>query len=245
MRSSLPSTTNGEVHTPTIAAPPSTGRPKSKIKAAVINNNEGSLAFCPSPPKIGSPSGTPPSSAGKIRRNSAGPTPTPPSGIKSDLIVTRRVRSGPKERISPRSPDSDAVSRRINDQVNNNNSDDSSVEDVSPRKDVRSSSGDKRKRKPVETDKQKDELTLYHEEHVKPLLSRMEEKFVSNRIAELASDCLLLCKVLEEKGMIGKASGSTSAKRRGEILKTLFKFLDVNDSRLVLRLGKLILSVSI
>jgi len=117
--------------------------------------------------------------------------------------------------------------------------------DVSPKKEVnRTSSGDKRKRKQTDSDKGKDELTQYHEEQVKPLLAKMEEKFTANNTADLASDCLLLWNILEKKAMLGRASGSSSAKRRGEILKTLFKFLDVNDSKLVLRLGRLILSVS-
>ncbi|KAK3739022.1 hypothetical protein QZH41_010480 [Actinostola sp. cb2023] len=255
IRTSFPMAHNGEVpistHVPTIASgtPPSSGRPNAKIKAAVVGQggSDGHLTFCPSPPKLGSPLNTPPSSASIIRRNSAGPTPTPPSGIKHEMLATRRVRSGPKERISPRSPDNN--NEEIEKEINNdgNNSDGTSLEVVSPRKDAqsRSNSGDKRKRKPSDADKLRDDLTLYHEEQVKPLLSRMEEKFTSNNTAELSQDCLLLWNVLKKKDMIGKSSGSTSARRRGEILKTLFKFLDVNDSRLVLRLGRLILSMKV
>lgn len=110
---------------------------------------------------------------------------------------------------------------------------------------MRTSSGDKRKRKQgSESEKAKDELAAYYEEQVKPLLAQMEEKFLADSTSELCRDCLKLWNLLERKGMMGKASGSSSARRRGEILKTLFKFLDVTDPRLMLRLGKLILSVS-
>lgn len=195
-------------------------------------------------------SNTPPSSASITRRNSAGPTPTPPSAIKSDLLITRRVRSGPKERSAPLSPEEcESENQQPNNKLNYNENGRSS-EETSPKKDVkqteRTSSGDKRKRKPgTESDKAKDELALYYEEQVKPLLVQMEEKFIVNSTSELCRDCLKLWNLLERKGMMGKASGSSSARRRGEILKTLFKFLDVTDPRLMLRLGKLILSVSI
>jgi len=109
----------------------------------------------------------------------------------------------------------------------------------------RSGSGDKRKKKSQQgEDKQKDELVPYYEENVKPLLSQMEERLAERNVKELCQDCLKLWNALEKKGLIGKASGSFSARRRGEILRTVFKFLDLSDPRLLLRLGRLILSVS-
>lgn len=44
---------------------------------------------------------------------------------------------------------------------------------------------------------------------------------------------------------MGKVSGSFFVRRRGEILRIVFKFLDFSDLRLFLRFGRLILSVSI
>ena len=80
---------------------------------------------------------------------------------------------------------------------------------------------------------------------MKPLLSQMEERFAERNVKDLCQDCLKLWNALERKGLMGKASGSFSARRRGEILRTVFKFLDLSDPRLLLRLGRLILSVSI
>ncbi|XP_031553121.1 armadillo repeat-containing protein 2-like [Actinia tenebrosa] len=259
IRTSLPS--NGDTNTsqpltgqvPTIASGTPSISPKTnaKIKSAVAGS-DGPIVFCPSPPKKVLSSNTPPSSASIARRNSAGPTPTPtpPSAIKADLLVTRRVRSGPKERSSPLSPEECAAENQELNKKLNYNGNGTRSEESSPKKDVnhteRASSGDKRKRKPgSESDKTKDELALYYEEQVKPLLVQMEDKFSANNTGELCRDCLKLWNLLERKGMMGKASGSSSARRRGEILKTLFKFLDVTDPRLMLRLGKLILSMKV
>jgi hypothetical protein len=258
IRTSVPSNGDGSTsqpltgQVPTIASgtPSGSARTNAKIKSAVAGS-DGPIVFCPSPPKKLSSSSAPPSSASIIRRNSAGPTPTltPPSAIKGEILVTRRVRSGPKERSSPLSPDCANDNEETNGKISYS-ANGTSSEESSPRKDVKqtdgSSSGDKRKRRPAsEPDKTKDELAVYYEEQIKPLLFQMEEKFSADNTSELCRDCLKLWNLLERRGMMGKASGTSSARRRGEILKTLFKFLDVTDPRLMLRLGKLILSVSI
>jgi len=225
-----------------------------KLRNAVIGqqDKEPQLELCPSPPKKGSPSRVPPSLGEPFRRNSADTFPTPPS-VPRDVIGTRRVRSGPKERSPPvvnsvgrvksGPPERGELVVTTNEQT---------VDKTSPTTDrkkkggERSGSGDKRKKKSQqEEDKQKDELVSYYEENVKPLLSQMEERFVERNVKELCQDCLKLWNALEKKGLIGKASGSFSARRRGEVLRTVFKFLDLSDPRLLLRLGRLILSMKV
>ena len=174
--------------------------------------------------------------------------------VLKDVTGTRRVRSGPKER-SP--PVVDSVTRVKSGPVERGDpieiSNEQTVGQTSPTSErskkkggERGGSGDKRRKKSqLEEDKPKDELVSYYEEHVKPLLAQMEERFAEKNVKDLCHDCLKLWNALEKKGLIGKASGSFSARRRGEILRTIFKFLDLSDPRLILRLGRLILSVSI
>ena len=203
-------------------------------------------------PKRGSFSGTSPDVGEPLQHSSSEILPAPPA-ISRDVVGTRRVRSGPKER-SP--PVVDSVTRVKSGPLERGDpagiSSQQAVGQTSPtsgrtkkKGGERVGSGDKRRKKSqAEEDKPKDELVSYYEEHVKPLLSQMEERFTERNVKDLCQDCLKLWIVLEKKGLMGKASGSFSGRRRGEILRTVFKFLDLSDPRLLLRLGRLILSVS-
>ncbi|XP_015772193.1 PREDICTED: armadillo repeat-containing protein 2-like [Acropora digitifera] len=216
-----------------------------KLQDVVSNQPEKDpqLEHCPSPPKKGSPSKT--SVADTSRQNSAASVPTPPA-VPRDGAGTRRVRSGPKERSSPTV---NALHRIKSSPLERRDQDSDLSSEAAERHkkgSERAGSGDKRKKKAHHDDeKQKDELAIYYEDNVKPLLCQMEQKFADRNVKELCQDCLKLWNVLEKKGFIGKASGSFSARRRGEILRTVFKFLDLSEPRLLLRLGRLILSMKV
>ena len=220
-------------------------------KAALGQGRDARAELSPSPPKRGSFSGTPPHMSEPLRRTSSEIFPTPPT-VSKDMVSSRRVRSGPKERCSPvidsvTRVKSGPLERGDPTGVGNEQVDAQSCSSSERRKKSaeRSGSGDKRRKKSqADDDKPKDELVSYYEENVKPLLTQMEERFAEKNMKELCQDCLKLWNALEKKGLIGKASGSFSARRRGEILRTVFKFLDLSDPRLLLRLGRLILAVS-
>lgn len=208
----------------------------------------------PYPPKGGSFSGTP-SSVGEPLRHTSSEILPARLAVSRDVMCGRRVKSGPNKCIPPvvdsvtrvkSGPPERSVPAGI--------SSEQTVGQTSPnagkarkKGGEKGGSGDKgRKKSQSEEDKPKDELVSYYEEHVKPLLSQMEERFAERNVKDLCQDCLKLWNALEKKGLMGKASGSFSArKRRGEILRTVFNFLDLSDPRLLLRLGRLILSVSI
>lgn len=226
-----------------------------KLHNVVIGqqDKEARTELPPCLPKRGSLSGTPPNVGETFRQSSSEILPAPPA-VSRDVVGARRVRSGPKER-SP--PVVDSITRVKSGPLERGDptgiSSEQTAGPTSPtsgrtrkKGGERSGSGDKRrKRSQAEEDKPKDELVSYYEEHVKPLLSQMEERFAERNVKDLCQDCLKLWNALERKGLMGKASGSFSARRRGEILRTVFKFLDLSDPRLLLRLGRLILSVSI
>ena len=207
----------------------------------------------PCPPKSGSFSGTPPSVGEPLWYRSSEILPVPPA-VSRDVVGARRVRSGPKERSTPVV---DSITRVKSGPLERGDPagipSEQTASETSPtsgrmrkKGGERGGSGDKRRKKSqAEEDKPKDELVSYYEDHVKPLLSQMEERFAEKNVKDLCQDCLKLWNALEKKGLMGKASGSFSARRRGEILRMVFKFLDLSDPRLLLRLGRLILSVSV
>lgn len=211
-----------------------------KLHDVAINQGEkdGQPDLCPSPPKRGSPSKT---LANPLRRNSAEAIPAPPT-VPRDNAGARRVRSGPKERSQPVNALHRVKSSPL-EHGDQNSDQGSTTAERSKKAGDRAGSGDKRKKK--EEEKLKDELVIYYEDNVKPLLSQMEQRFAEKNVTELCHDCLKLWSVLEKKGLIGKASGSFSARRRGEILRTVFRFLDLSEPRLLLRLGRLILSMKV
>ena len=243
------------VHTPVLGSPgiTPTAKANQKLKNAIIGQTDSvrENAVCPSLPKRVSPSNTPPTSADGVRRSSTGPLPAPPSSNKVDQLVPRRVKSGPKERVGPVIDEtirvrSGPTNRSLLHDQAPTESEEGQWRSGSGKKGERAGSGDRRKKKPHSAGERpaKDELALYYDEQVKPLLCQMEEKFAGRNGTELCQDCLRLWHVLDRKAMIGKASGSSSSRRRGEILRTIFKFLDITEPRLLLRLGRLILSVS-
>ncbi|XP_020605577.1 armadillo repeat-containing protein 2-like [Orbicella faveolata] len=207
----------------------------------------------PCPPKSSSFSGTPPSVGEPLRHSSSEILPAPPA-VSRDVVGARRVRSGPKERSTPVV---DSITRVKSGPLERGDPagipSEQTASETSPtsgrtrkKGGERGGSGDKRRKKSqAEEDKPKDELVSYYEDHVKPLLSQMEERFAEKNVKDLCQDCLKLWNALEKKGLMGKASGSFSARRRGEILRTVFKFLDLSDPRLLLRLGRLILSMKV
>lgn len=226
-----------------------------KLRNAVKSQQgkDDKIELCPSSPKKGSPTRTPPVLSDPLCRHSMDTFPVPPA-VPRDIVGARRVRSGPKERspaivdsvtrVKSSPPDRKDPVVTSNEQTADQTS--PTIERGKKGTSQKSSSGEKRRKKSQqEEDKPKDELVLYYEEHVKPLLSQMEERFAERNVKDLCQDCLKLWNALEKRGLIGKASGSFSARRRGEILRTVFKFLDFSDPRLLLRLGKLILSMKV
>lgn len=232
-----------QVQSPVVGGQAETTR---KLKSLLTGqDSDSSINLSPSPPKRFPPSSTPPTSIGLPRWNSTDALPTPPIALQAEIMATRRVRSGPKERNPPMN--CDATPRVKSGPIERHRYDaESSSTTGSEKKNAeRTGSGDKRKKKlHGDSSTSREELSVYYDENVKPLLSQMEMKLSERNASELCQDCLKLWNVLDRKGMIGKACGSASARRRGEILRTVFKFLDIHDPRLLLRLARLVLSVS-
>lgn len=217
-----------------------------KLKSALTGQDADlRFALCPSPPKKVSQLSTPPASVGLLKWNSADALPTPPIVGQSEINGTRRVRSGPKERNTP--VNCEVTPRVRSGPTERHNHDTFTANEM--KSSERTESGDKRKKKfcndSCSQKTSREELSVYYEETVKPLLNEMEGKLAEKNATELCQDCLKLWNALDRKGMIGKANGSSSARRRGEILRTVFKFLDIHNPRLLLRLSRLVLSVSI
>ena len=82
-------------------------------------------------------------------------------------------------------------------------------------------------------------------DNVEPLLKQMELNYLHSDIDALSINFDVLWKSLEISGLLVKASSSGSARRRATVLRTIFKFVDVEDPIVILKLCKVALAVSI
>ena len=80
---------------------------------------------------------------------------------------------------------------------------------------------------------------------VEPLLKQMELNYLHSDIEALITNFDVLWKSLEICGLLVKASASGPARRRTTVLRTIFKFVDVDSPIVVLKLCKIALAVSI
>uniref|UniRef100_A0A4W3J808 Armadillo repeat containing 2 n=1 Tax=Callorhinchus milii TaxID=7868 RepID=A0A4W3J808_CALMI len=88
-------------------------------------------------------------------------------------------------------------------------------------------------------ERETEEETLYWDTKIQPILRELEP--LSNiDVEQLCKTCYLLHCTLEEGNMLGKM-----CKRRGILLKTLYKLVDIGSDQLSLQLAKLILSLKV
>lgn len=92
-------------------------------------------------------------------------------------------------------------------------------------------------------DKTADSQSVYFKENIDPLLRQMELNYLHSDTDALSINFDVLWKNLEISGLLVKASGSGAARRRTTILRTLFKFVDVECPEVILKLCKLVLMV--
>ncbi|KAI8498698.1 Armadillo repeat-containing protein 2 [Branchiostoma belcheri] len=187
------------------------------------------------------------------RRGSLPPAPSPVEGD----VPGRRVHSGPKERTPAsfyierteaegaeapprvRSAGSARSRRRPGDEEaggdgrtgreSGYHSQPSSAE----RKDTRSGSGGRR-------DDETPEEALFWNTSVLPILTDMEVHSKDKKHRLLCDLCDRLYTTLDTAGLLGRA-----AKRRSALLKTLYKLIDIDDPRVMLKLARLILALKV
>ncbi|XP_078699487.1 armadillo repeat-containing protein 2-like [Branchiostoma floridae x Branchiostoma belcheri] len=187
------------------------------------------------------------------RRGSLPPAPSPVEGD----VPGRRVHSGPKERTPAsfyierteaegaeapprvRSAGSARSRRRPGDEEaggdgrtgreSGYHSQPSSAE----RKETRSGSGGRR-------DDETPEEALFWNTSVLPILTDMEVHSKDKKHRLLCDLCDRLYTTLDTAGLLGRA-----AKRRSALLKTLYKLIDIDDPRVMLKLARLILALKV
>ncbi|XP_035677408.1 armadillo repeat-containing protein 2-like [Branchiostoma floridae] len=187
------------------------------------------------------------------RRGSLPPAPSPVEGD----VPGRRVHSGPKERTPAsfyierteaegaeapprvRSAGSARSRRRAGDEEaggdgrtgreSGYHSQPSSAE----RKETRSGSGGRR-------DDETPEEALFWNTSVLPILTDMESHSKDKKHRTLCDLCDRLYTTLDTAGLLGRA-----AKRRSALLKTLYKLIDIDDPRIMLKLARLILALKV
>eukprot|EP00062_Callorhinchus_milii_P008396 gi/632951049/ref/XP_007891081.1/ PREDICTED: armadillo repeat-containing protein 2 [Callorhinchus milii] len=89
-------------------------------------------------------------------------------------------------------------------------------------------------------ERETEEETLYWDTKIQPILRELEPLSSDIDVEQLCKTCYLLHCTLEEGNMLGKM-----CKRRGILLKTLYKLVDIGSDQLSLQLAKLILSLKV
>ncbi|CAH1229269.1 ARMC2 [Branchiostoma lanceolatum] len=188
------------------------------------------------------------------RRGSLPPAPSPVEGD----VPGRRVHSGPKERTpssfyierteaegaeapprvrsagsarsrSRRTGDEEAGGDGRTGRESGYHSQPSSAE----RKETRSGSGGRR-------DDETPEEALFWNTSVLPILTDMEYHSKDKKHRTLCDLCDRLYTTLDMASLLGRA-----AKRRSALLKTLYKLIDIDDPRVMLKLARLILALKV
>ena len=97
----------------------------------------------------------------------------------------------------------------------------------------------------------KSDAVVFWDSEVAPLLSALGAKGPtpssdpSGEVSRLCQVCDALWAVLEGRGLLGRTGGAGGSKRRSAVLKAVFGLLDHKDPRLLLKLSRIILAVSL
>ena len=93
-------------------------------------------------------------------------------------------------------------------------------------------------------DLKKTEAVAFWDAEVAPLLSELETTS-SDNVTHLCQVCEVLWSILEQQDLLGRTGGAGGSKRRGTVLRTVFKLLDHKDSQLLLKVARIIIAVSV
>ena len=88
-----------------------------------------------------------------------------------------------------------------------------------------------------------DNQAVIFRDNVEPLLKQMELNYLHSDIEALSVNFDVLWRSLEICGLLVKANSSGSARRRTTVLRTIFKFVDIENSVVILKLCKVALVV--
>ena len=94
------------------------------------------------------------------------------------------------------------------------------------------------------SDSRKSEAVAFWDVQVAPLLSELETTS-SDDVTHLCQVCEALWTTLEQQNLLGRTGGAGGSKRRGAVLRTVFRLLDHKDPQLLLKVARIIIAVSI
>ena len=83
----------------------------------------------------------------------------------------------------------------------------------------------------------------YWKAEVSPLLQKLESTPYQD-IGHLCECCSSLWACLERRDLFGRTGGEGGTKKRGVVLRTVFKLLDHKEPRLLLKVARIIIAVS-
>ena len=93
------------------------------------------------------------------------------------------------------------------------------------------------------SDSRKSEAVAFWDVQVAPLLSELETAS-SDNVAHLCQVCEALWATLKQQNLLGRTGGAGGSKRRGAVLRTVFRLLDHKDPQVLLKVARIIIAVS-
>lgn len=183
-----------------------------------IESSDGGI-ISPSPPKPIRPH------LAESRRSSTGNIAKQKLGDNND---SRRVHSGPAKRTSPR--DNAAETRAKSSPTTGRHTNETSADNTNLLEHDSVASEAKK-------------LSRAYKEHVRPILKEMDNTLRKDDAKLLCENCRRLLAVLRKVAILPETKAVEMSSFKGQILKCLFSYLGVKDSRLHLRLAKIVLMV--
>ena len=174
--------------------------------------------------------------------------PSPPKPLRAHLTASRRSSTGniAKQKLA----DNNTDTRRVHSGPTKRTSRDNTTEPrvhsspVTGRhtQDMSTNSTDMTENYAVVTETKK--LSRLYKEHVRPILKEMDSNLQEDNEKSLCENCQRLLAMLKKVGILPETKVAEISSFKGQILKCLFSYLGVKDSRLHLRLAKIVLMVS-
>ena len=158
------------------------------------------------------------------------PSTSSPQISKRSLSAGHRVLSGGKKRVVSAGDERGSIRSRGS--AADSTGTGSNKADF--KSDLRSSS---------KADPKRTEAVAFWDAEVAPLLSELETTS-SDNITHLCQVCEVLWSTLEQRDLLGRTGGAGGSKRRGTVLRTVFRLLDHKDSQLLLKVARIIIAVS-
>lgn len=179
-------------------------------------------------------------SAGSLQSGNTGSELELKQSVLSPVHSKRSLSADTRKSIAAQLADEGSGSKRV---VSAGDSRKGHSKDEKGREEVRRGKKDGTGKPPREPRKSSADLPFWNSEVV-PLLSTLEST-PYQEAGQLSKACSSLWACLERRGLLGRTGGVGGTKKRGVVLRAVFKLLDHKEPRLLIKVAKIIIAVSL